>query len=201
MAAMPIYGKIFKNLLLQNQISPGALSLHKSSGTGDLPKLPKWWSYVEIWSFYSKFASPCIWMGPIHLYGKNVENSYFGHLLYNPVESMMSIRALMRHKIAKWADRKSKMATTAAILKISFRHLFSNLRSLWAETCSLASQGVICIGPSYHCWAQNLYKKSSTLLVWNFSIKYINLLAQVSDKGLCWSSCKCNYNAAELFSF
>ena len=30
---------------------------------------------------------PCICMGPIHLYGKNVENSYFGHLLYNPVES------------------------------------------------------------------------------------------------------------------
>ena len=52
---------------------------------------------------------------------------------------MMSIRALMRHKIAKWADRKSKMATTAAILKINFRHVFSNLRSLWAETCSLAT--------------------------------------------------------------
>ena len=27
-------------------------------------------------------------MGPIHLYGKNVENSYFGHL-YNPVESKL----------------------------------------------------------------------------------------------------------------
>ena len=52
---------------------------------------------------------------------------------------MMSIRAPMRHKIVKWADRKSKMATTAAILKINFRHLFSNLRSLWAETCSLAT--------------------------------------------------------------
>ena len=52
---------------------------------------------------------------------------------------MMSIRALMRHKIAKWTDRQSKMATTAAILKINFRHLFSNLRSPWAETCSLAT--------------------------------------------------------------
>ena len=52
---------------------------------------------------------------------------------------MMSIRALMRLKIAKWADRKSKMATTAAILKLNFRHLFSNLRSLWAETFSLAT--------------------------------------------------------------
>ena len=89
--------------------------------------------------------SPCICMGPIYLYGKNVKSSYFGHLLYR-VESniqlnqnLMSIRALMRHKIAKWANKKSKMATTAAILKISFWHLFSNLRSLWAETCSLAT--------------------------------------------------------------
>ena len=39
---------------------------------------------------------------------------------------MMSSRALNRHKIAKWANRKSKMATTA-ILKINFRHLFPNL--------------------------------------------------------------------------
>ena len=52
---------------------------------------------------------------------------------------IMSIRALMRHKIAKQADRKSKMATTATILKINFRRLFSNLRSLWAETCSLVT--------------------------------------------------------------
>ena len=52
---------------------------------------------------------------------------------------VMSIRALLRHKIVQWADRKSKMATTAAILKINFQHLFSDLRSLWAETCSLAT--------------------------------------------------------------
>ena len=32
------------------------------------------------------FASPCICISPIHLYGKNIENSYFGHLLYNPIE-------------------------------------------------------------------------------------------------------------------
>ena len=51
--------KTFKNLLLQNQISPGALSLHKSSGTGDLPNLLKCWSYVDIWPFYGtvKFTS------------------------------------------------------------------------------------------------------------------------------------------------
>ena len=42
-----------------------------------------------------KFASPCICMGPIHLYWKNVENSYFRHHLYNQVESkMLSIWSL-----------------------------------------------------------------------------------------------------------
>ena len=46
--------KTFKNPLLQNQISPRSLSLHKSSGTGDLPKLLKWWSYVDISPFYGK---------------------------------------------------------------------------------------------------------------------------------------------------
>ena len=125
--------KTFKNPLLQNQISPGALSLHKSSGTGDLPKLLKWWSYVDVWPFYGKvkFASPCICMGlgkmlRIHI----LDISSIIQLNRN---LMMSIRALMRHKIAKLADRKSKMATIAAILKINFRRLFSNLRSLWAE--------------------------------------------------------------------
>ena len=29
-----------------------------------------------------------VW-APIHLYGKNVENSYFGHLLYNSVKSKL----------------------------------------------------------------------------------------------------------------
>ena len=48
--------KTFKNLLLQNQISPGPLSLHKLWGTGDLPKLLKWRFYVEV----------CF---PMHLYG------------------------------------------------------------------------------------------------------------------------------------
>ena len=51
---------------------------------------------------------------------------------------MMSIRALSRHKLAKWADRKAKMAITAAILKISFWH-FPNFWSPWAETCSVAT--------------------------------------------------------------
>ena len=56
----------------------------------------------------------------------------------NP-DLMLSIRALSRHEIAKWADRKSKIDATAAILIISFRHLFQNLWLLWAETCSVAT--------------------------------------------------------------
>ena len=50
----PYMVKTFKNLLLQNEIRPDALPLHKSSGTGDLPKLLKWWTYVDIWPFYDK---------------------------------------------------------------------------------------------------------------------------------------------------
>ena len=72
----PYMVKTFKNLLLQNRGCLGAESLHKSSGREDLPKLLKWWSYIDIWPFYGKvkFASLCICMGTIHLYGKNGEN-------------------------------------------------------------------------------------------------------------------------------
>ena len=71
----PYMVKTFRNLL-QNRGSLGAESLHKSSGTESLPKLLKWLSYIVIWHFYGevKFASLCICMGTIHLYGKNVEN-------------------------------------------------------------------------------------------------------------------------------
>ena len=72
----PYMVKHFKNLLLQNWGCLGAESVHKSSGTGDLPKLLKRLSYVDIWPFYGKvkFASLCICMSPINLYGKIVEN-------------------------------------------------------------------------------------------------------------------------------
>ena len=68
--------KTFKNLLLQKNGCLWAESLQKSSGTGDLPKLIKWWSYIDVWLFLGevKFASICICMGPIHLYGKNVDS-------------------------------------------------------------------------------------------------------------------------------
>ena len=72
----PYMVKTFKNLLLQNQTSPWALPLHKSSGTGDHPKLLKWWSYVDLWPFYGKviFASHAfVWALYIYM-GKHVEN-------------------------------------------------------------------------------------------------------------------------------
>ena len=66
----PYMVKTFEDLLLQNQISLWALSLHKSSGTGDLPKLLKSWSYLDYWPFYGKvkFDSSCICMGPIYTF-------------------------------------------------------------------------------------------------------------------------------------
>ena len=72
MAAMPIYGKALKNLLLQNQKSFEAESWYISSGTQGLPCLFKWWSCVDLWPFYGKvkFAPTyiCVW--------ENVENHF-----------------------------------------------------------------------------------------------------------------------------
>ena len=65
-----------------------------------------------------------------------LDNSSTNQLNWN---LMMNIRAPSRHKIAKWVDRKSKMAATAAILKINFQHLFPNFGSLWEETCTGAT--------------------------------------------------------------
>ena len=64
--------KPFKNLL-QNWGCLGAESVHKSSGTGDLPKLLKRLSHIDIWPFYGKvrFASLCICMSPITFIWEN----------------------------------------------------------------------------------------------------------------------------------
>ena len=72
----PYMVKTFKNLLLQNRRCLVAESLHKWSGMGGLPKLLKWWSYIDYWPFYGevKFASLCICICTRHLYGKNVED-------------------------------------------------------------------------------------------------------------------------------
>ena len=46
--------KTFKNLLLHNRGCPVAETLHKASGTRGLPKLLKWWSYIDIWPFTAR---------------------------------------------------------------------------------------------------------------------------------------------------
>ena len=77
MATMPIYEKNFRKSSSPEPRIPWDESLHKSSGTRCLPKLLKWGSYIDAWSFYRefKFASLCICMGPIHLYGKMLRTS------------------------------------------------------------------------------------------------------------------------------
>ena len=69
----PYMVKPFENLLLQNWGCLGTESVHKSLGTGDLPKLLKRLSYVNIWPFYGKvkFASLCICMSPITFVWEN----------------------------------------------------------------------------------------------------------------------------------
>ena len=52
---------------------------------------------------------PCICMSPIHLYGKKmlrIHSLDISSIIQLNRNLMMSISALMRHKIAKWADRK-----------------------------------------------------------------------------------------------
>ena len=89
--------------------------------------------------FYGKiqFASPCFCMALTYWYRKmlRIHILDISSIIQLNWILMMSIRAPSRHKIGKWADRKSKMAATAAILKIDFRHLFPNFWSLWAKTC------------------------------------------------------------------
>ena len=69
----PYMVKPFKNLLLQNWGCLGTESVHKSSGTGDLPKLLKRLWYIDIWPFYGKvkFASLSICMSPITFVWEN----------------------------------------------------------------------------------------------------------------------------------
>ena len=100
---MPIYGKKpLKNFLLQNRGCLGAKYLHKSSGTGDLPKLLKWLSYFNIWLFYIKlmFASLCICMSPIHLYGTIVEN--FKLLLWSRWDRFSQNFIWSLHRSKEW---------------------------------------------------------------------------------------------------
>ena len=76
-------GKIFKNLLLQNRACLMAESLHISLGTGELRKVLKKWSYIDIWPFYGKvsFASLCICMGKMFRISNNFSSGASGPIL------------------------------------------------------------------------------------------------------------------------
>ena len=53
-AAMPIYGKNLKNLLLRNQKADDVESWYAASGGRVLPSLFKWWPWVDHDLFYGK---------------------------------------------------------------------------------------------------------------------------------------------------
>ena len=80
----PYMVKTFKNLL-KNWRCLGA----ESSGTGDLPKLLKRLSYVDIWPFYGKvkFASLYIYMSPITFVWEN----YWEFLRTSPLKPLGQI--------------------------------------------------------------------------------------------------------------
>ena len=65
MAAMPIYCKTFKNLLLQNQKSYDLETWHVALGTQALQNLYKWWPWVNLDLFYGKvkLGHLYVWMG------------------------------------------------------------------------------------------------------------------------------------------
>ena len=95
--------KTFKNILLQYQRSLGAVSLQQTSGTRGLPKrkLLKYLLYIDVWPIYGKmkFASLCICMGTIHLYGQTTSPlKPLGQCCLN---FMWSLLRLGERKIAK----------------------------------------------------------------------------------------------------
>ena len=54
MAVMPIFGKTFKNLLLQNRKSYDSETWHAASGTQALQSIYKWLQWVDLDLFYGK---------------------------------------------------------------------------------------------------------------------------------------------------
>ena len=65
LAAMPIYGKNLKNLLLWNQKADDLETWYASSGARVLLSLLKWWPWVDLDIFYGKvkFGPLCFCMG------------------------------------------------------------------------------------------------------------------------------------------
>ena len=77
MAAMPIYGKTLKNLLLWNQKADDLGSWYAALGTRVLPSLFKWCPWVDADLSYGKvkFGPLCL------LYGKKLKQWIFQKLL------------------------------------------------------------------------------------------------------------------------
>ena len=82
MSVTPIYGKTFKNLLLQNRKSYDIETWNAASGTQVLQNLNKWWPWVDLDLFYGKGKlSPLyVWMG------KTVTKSFNGENLQQMTE-------------------------------------------------------------------------------------------------------------------
>ena len=72
MVAMPIYGKTFKNLLLQNQKSFDAESLYIASGIRGLPSLSN--DVISMLTFDLLRQSHIC--APMHFYGENIEKQF-----------------------------------------------------------------------------------------------------------------------------
>ena len=62
MAAMPIYGKNLKNLLLRNQKTGDLETWYATLGARVLPDVFKWWPWVDLDLFYGKvkFGPLCL---------------------------------------------------------------------------------------------------------------------------------------------
>ena len=80
--------KTFKDLLLQNRGCLGVKSLLKSSGIWGLPKLLKWWSYIDLWCFKARWSLlPCafVW-APYICIGKmlRISNNFSSEASWPP---------------------------------------------------------------------------------------------------------------------
>ena len=95
----PYMVKTFNNLLLQNRECLQAESLHKSSGTGGLPKSLKWWLYIVIWPFtvrsnllpHAFVWAPYTYMSKLNSNIKNKLQSAWPERLFGWTTSSLSV--------------------------------------------------------------------------------------------------------------
>ena len=146
MAAMPIYGKNFKNLLLQNQKSYNLETWHVALGTQALQSLYKWWPWVDLGLFYGKvnFGHLYVWMG------KTVIKSFYGGKL--AAKDYIDWTILLMKNI--WPQGVVCPCPGAIYLYMTtiFKHLLH-----WNR---LANQSQILCGASLGRGNESLYKRS-----------------------------------------